>query len=78
VQEITQLRDMLTKLPVAERYTYNFQGRSQALDHVFVTDNLYSGSRIDVQHINTGLVNQTSDHDPTLVVVRSLGVYHPC
>jgi len=62
-------------LAEAERYTYTFDGRSQAIDHV-IANNLLSGvATYDVVHINTGYnANGTgadasprlSDHDPAL------------
>lgn len=77
VQELRRggiLQDLAyAKLPQQEIYTYVFQGRSQALDHIFVTPNLVAGSRIDLMHVNVGLVEQASDHDPAYAVVRTHG-----
>jgi predicted extracellular nuclease len=57
-------------LPEAERYTYTFDGRSQAIDHIIVNDLLSDVASYDVVHLNTGF-NPTgspalSDHDPGL------------
>jgi predicted extracellular nuclease len=61
--------DNLTlSLPEAERYTYTFDGRSQAIDHIIVNDLLNGVASYDVTHLNTGFnPNNTlaiSDHDP--------------
>jgi uncharacterized protein len=62
-------------LPEAERYTYTFDGRSQAIDHVIANNLLSDVATYDVVHINTGYNAQgtgpdasprLSDHDPAL------------
>jgi hypothetical protein len=70
LQEGGVVSDLLRKLPQAERYTYNFEGNSQALDHIYVSPVLRRDSQVDVVHVNSGLVSQTSDHDPITAVVR--------
>lgn len=60
----------VTELSEAERYTYAFDGRSQAIDHVLVDQQLSAIASYDVVHINTGYNSQggvnpaLSDHDP--------------
>lgn len=62
----------VTELSEAERYTYMFDGRSQAIDHVIVDQQLSAVATYDVVHINTGYNTQggtnpaLSDHDPAL------------
>ena len=58
-------------LPEAERYTYNFDGRSQAIDHIIVNGTLSAVATYDVVHLNTGFnpadtTTPLSDHDPGL------------
>ncbi|HMG48227.1 MAG TPA: Calx-beta domain-containing protein [Allosphingosinicella sp.] len=57
-------------LAEAERYTYNFDGRSQAIDHIIVNSTLGAVATYDVVHINTGFnasdPTPLSDHDPGL------------
>lgn len=60
-------------LPEEERFTYDFDGRSQAIDHIVVNDDLAGVATYDVVHINTGYNNRTdavnpaiSDHDPVV------------
>lgn len=65
------LRALMETLPPGERYTYVFDGNSQALDHILVTDSLFDSLvRFDVVHINSEFVDQVSDHDPTLAIFR--------
>lgn len=66
------LENLILKIPAEERYTYVFEGNSQALDHLFVTAGLRSGAEIDVVHVNADFVEDraASDHDP--VVARLL------
>lgn len=60
----TALVGLSETLPVNERYTYNFQGNAQSLDHILVSKALRSGAAYDVVHINSEFFNQLSDHDP--------------
>jgi hypothetical protein len=60
------LRTLVGTLPEGERYSYVFQGNSQALDHILVSPALGSAAH-DVVHVNAEFAEQTSDHDPTAV-----------
>ncbi|MBI3367037.1 MAG: endonuclease/exonuclease/phosphatase family protein, partial [Burkholderiales bacterium] len=54
-----------TLLPADQRFTYNFQGNAQAIDHILVSAALLSdGAKVDVVHINSEFQTQVSDHDP--------------
>jgi predicted extracellular nuclease len=55
-------------LPIAERYTYDFEGNSQVLDHILLSASLAgTGYAHDVVHVNSEFANQLSDHDPQVV-----------
>lgn len=63
------LTDLISTLPVDQRYTYVFNGVSQVLDHILVT----SGAgpvEYQVVHVNAEYTDQASDHDPQLVRLR--------
>ncbi|HYD13548.1 MAG TPA: Calx-beta domain-containing protein, partial [Allosphingosinicella sp.] len=69
----TRFDNLTLTLPEAERYTYTFDGRSQAIDHVIANGLLSNVATYDVVHINTGYNAQgtgpdasprLSDHDP--------------
>jgi predicted extracellular nuclease len=68
------LYSLLPLVPAAERYSYNYEGNSQALDHIFVSRALVSGTELDVLHLNTdfpALPGRTaSDHDPLVARFR--------
>ncbi|MBU1377802.1 MAG: endonuclease/exonuclease/phosphatase family protein [Alphaproteobacteria bacterium] len=59
------LTNLTNLLPVNERYSYNFDGNNQQLDHMLASPELYAGAQFDIVHINSNqaVVNQTSDHD---------------
>jgi predicted extracellular nuclease len=59
------LRDLITTLPREQRYTYDFEGNSQTLDHVLLSRAL-ADRRIacDVVHVNAEYASRASDHDP--------------
>ena len=60
------LSDLITSLPVDQRYTYVFNGVSQVLDHILVTPTI-SGVQYQVVHVNAEYHDQVSDHDPQVV-----------
>ncbi|MEA3031648.1 MAG: uncharacterized protein QOG13_2973 [Sphingomonadales bacterium] len=71
----TRFENLTLTLAEAERYTYAFDGRSQAIDHIIVNPLLGGVATYDVVHINTGYnpagtgpdANPAlSDHDPAL------------
>jgi hypothetical protein len=65
------LVDLVDGLPESERYTYVFDGNSQALDHILVSDALAEAALpdYDVVHVNSEFADQTSDHDPEVVTL---------
>ena len=64
------LTDLIDTLPPEEQYGYVFEGNSQTLDHILVSDGaaarLSPGDAYDVVHVNAEFVVQTSDHDPSV------------
>ncbi|MCM2577583.1 endonuclease/exonuclease/phosphatase family protein [Streptomyces meridianus] len=60
------LTDLVDTLPASERYTYVYDGNSQALDHTLVSPAL-SSYEYDIVHVNAEFPDQTSDHDPQVV-----------
>ena len=64
------LNDLIETLPANERYTYVFEGNSQTLDHILVSDRLLAlGARTDVVHVNAEFWDQASDHDPQVAML---------
>jgi endonuclease/exonuclease/phosphatase family metal-dependent hydrolase len=65
------LTALIETLPPAERYSYVFDGNSQALDHIMVSSNLLNhgaaAAGYDIVHVNSEFIDQASDHDPQLV-----------
>ena len=71
------LSELISKLPENERYSYNFDGNAQALDHILVSNNLFDSAQFDIVHINSEFIDQLSDHDPSvssLVMSRSAAI----
>ncbi|WP_414512332.1 choice-of-anchor I family protein [Nostoc sp. PCC 9305] len=65
--ESAGLTSLIETLPQNERYTYNFEGNAQTLDHVLVSNNLLNKlDGYDVVHINSEFADQDSDHDPSV------------
>ena len=68
-EELTNLIDIV---PENERYTYIFQGNSQVLDHILVSNHLVDQSEVDILHINadfTPMHGRASDHEPVLAQI---------
>lgn len=64
--------NMIHSLDEADRYTYTYQGNSQALDHIFVSSNLVEKSVLDILHVNSDFTEESgraSDHDPVLTQI---------
>lgn len=61
------LVNMTESLPLAEQYSYIFEGNAQALDHILVSHNLAASAEYDVVHLNAEFAEQASDHDPALL-----------
>ncbi len=64
---------MVEHLPAAERYSYTFDGKSQALDTILADQAMSDVATYDIVHVNTGYNDRTgavnpasSDHDPSL------------
>ena len=59
------LRALIESLPERERYTYVFDGNSQVLDHILISDALDDHAwDFDVVHVNSEFHDQVSDHEP--------------
>ncbi|MDB5971595.1 MAG: choice-of-anchor protein [Hydrocarboniphaga sp.] len=59
---LTDLATLL--LPETERYSYVFEGNSQELDHIFVSEATLTAAEFQAVHINAEFADQASDHDP--------------
>jgi predicted extracellular nuclease len=60
------LTTLMDTLPNPERYSYVFEGNSQVLDQILVSNNLLGrfGVEYDPVHVNSEFADQASDHDP--------------
>ncbi len=63
------LTNLVEMVPKAERYTYNYQGNAQVLDHILATNELAAGAEADIVHLNSQFMEahgRVSDHDAVL------------
>ena len=65
-----ELTNMIDEVPFEKRYTYSFEGNSQVLDHILVSNNMADSTEVDIVHINSSFMEthgRASDHDPVLI-----------
>ena len=63
----SDLTNLVDTLPEDERYSFIFQGNSQQLDHILVSNSLVDGAEFDIVHVNSEFAEteqRASDHDP--------------
>lgn len=66
------MKEMLETVPQENRYTYIHDGNAQALDHIFVTNNIAPHTIVDPVHLNSNIMEENgrmSDHDPVLAQI---------
>lgn len=66
------LTNKVEDVPLADRFSYYYQGNSQVLDHLLVTKNLAAYTELDMVHINAMFMEEhgrASDHDPLLAQI---------
>src|SRR5262249_41516143 len=65
------LTSLIDTVSAADRYSYNFDGNSQVLDHILTSGNLRDGSTLDFVHLNTefAFAGRSSDHDPLVATI---------
>ena len=67
------LYNLIETLPVEERYTYIYEGNSQVLDHILVSEALYTQLlSVDILHLNSEFDywHRFSDHDPIVATFK--------
>lgn len=72
IHEGSLMTNMINRVDEADRYSYVFQGNSQVLDHILVSNNLVEQTEVDILHINadfTDMAGRASDHDPVMVQI---------
>lgn len=72
IHEGELMTNMINHVETEDRYTYLYQGNSQVLDHILVSNNLVNATEIDILHINadfTDMAGRASDHDPVMVQI---------
>jgi predicted extracellular nuclease len=68
ILEDAGLNDLMNTLPLNQRYSYEFEGNAQVLDHIMVTQPLLDLPLVfDPVHVNAEFADQASDHDPSVV-----------
>jgi uncharacterized protein len=68
----TGMLDLPSTLPDGERYTYDFEGNSQVLDHILISPAIAArGFAYDVVHVNSEFADQASDHEPQVARVKT-------
>jgi predicted extracellular nuclease len=67
----TGMLDLPRTLADGERYTYDFEGNSQVLDHILISPAIAArGFAYDVVHVNSEFADQASDHEPQVARIQ--------
>lgn len=65
------LVNLMETVPLAQRYTYNYQGNSQVLDHILISTTLAKKAQpqLEIVHVNADFPSnlQASDHEPVIL-----------
>jgi hypothetical protein len=67
--EAAILNNLVNTIDPDERYSFIFQGNSQVLDHILVSDSLFDGAEFDFVNTNVEFAetdSRASDHEPIL------------
>jgi predicted extracellular nuclease len=73
-----ELVNLMDTLPLSERYSYVYEGNSEVLDQILVSEPLLQGKpAYDSVHVNAEFADQASDHDPQVARLRVLGPSAP-
>jgi predicted extracellular nuclease len=66
------LTNLALRLADSRRYSYNFEGNSQLLDHIFASPALAGRAEVETVHLNIDFPSEiaASDHDPLLARFR--------
>ena len=76
ILEGDELTTLMRILPANERYSYVFEGNSQVLDQILVSDAILKRApEYDVVHVNAEFADarQASDHEPQVAYLRPKG-----
>jgi len=75
ILKAANLHDLMESLPLNQRYSYEFEGNAQVLDHMLVSDALFARPSLvfDPVHVNAEFFDQASDHDPSVMRVTFNG-----
>ncbi|EOC9176501.1 endonuclease/exonuclease/phosphatase family protein [Staphylococcus pseudintermedius] len=66
------LTNKVKDVPKNKRYSYVYQGNTQTLDHILVSEHLKRQTKLDMIHVNsdfTDMAGRASDHDPILAQI---------
>jgi 2',3'-cyclic-nucleotide 2'-phosphodiesterase (5'-nucleotidase family)/endonuclease/exonuclease/phosphatase family metal-dependent hydrolase len=69
-----ELENLTLRLGEDERYSFIFEGNSQSLDHILISENLSQWSTFEAVHINAEFAAtdaRASDHDPLIVSINA-------
>lgn len=64
--------NLMLRLPVGQRYSFNFEGASQLIDHVIASPEAARRAEVEIVHLNADCPasERSSDHDAVVVRMR--------
>ena len=74
ILEAAGLHDLMDTLPLNQRYSYEFEGNAQVLDHIMVSGALFAQPlEFDPVTSTPSSSTRPSDHDPSVMRVKLNG-----
>jgi len=66
------MENLALRIADDDRYSYNYEGASEVIDHIVVSPALAPGAKVDIVHLNSDCPDfeRLSDHDPVVARVR--------
>ena len=66
VFEKSGIKNLSFLLERTDRYSMNYAGNAQLLDHILISGNFYDKAEYDIVHVNSDFLDKASDHDPAV------------
>ena len=64
------IKNLSFLLERTDRYSMNYAGNAQLLDHILISSKYYDEAEYDIVHVNSDFYDKASDHDPAVARIH--------